>query len=466
MVLLAFALIFLSTATATAKHSNQGYIYGKVSTRSGNTYTGLLRWDDEEAFWDDLFHSYKENRPYGDYLEKHSSTSKREVRALERTIDKLERKARNLEKKAARAKDRDAEDKLLEEVEAVEEELEAYYEEMEEVEDIYGYSNVSVLGGALNINWNEWSTGSRIFICRFGDIKKIEVIGSEDAELTMKNGSVYTVSGYSNDVGGKIVVEDNGLGQIELDWRRIDMIEFMDTPKNVEPVGYRLHGTLFTDAGEFKGYIQWDSEECLSTDVLDGDSEDGELSLAFKKIRSIERRSKSSSYVTLKDGRRIHMEGSNDVDGSIRGIMIEDARYGRMKVPWDSFDKLVLDDKGDSGMGYNDYVKPKELSGTITDEDGNTTTGRIIFDLDEGETWEILNGDMFDVEFNIPFGSVKIMKPRSRNSTVVELRNGESLRLEGGQDVTQSNDGVLVFDKGEDDPTYIRWGSIEKIEFK
>ena len=191
------------------------------------------------------------------------------------------------------------------------------------------------------------------------------------------------------------------------------------------------------------------------------------MAIPFGNIRSIERRSRSSSWVVLKDGRKLSLDGTNDVDGSIRGIMVEDERYGRLKVPWEAFEIAVFNDEGESGKGYNDYTKERRLEGTITDVDGKKFSGKFVFDLDEAETWEILNGDLFDIEFNIPFEMVKEIRPRSRNSCLVVLTSGESLRLEGGQDVTQANDGILVFDKGEKaDPTYIPWEQVELIEMK
>src|ERR1044071_1360192 len=38
--------------------SNEGFMYGKVTTRS-NTYEGQLRWGNEEAFWTDYFNAAK-----------------------------------------------------------------------------------------------------------------------------------------------------------------------------------------------------------------------------------------------------------------------------------------------------------------------------------------------------------------------------------------------------------------------
>lgn len=479
--LAAFGWTLTATTPAEAKHAKQGYIYGKVSTRTGNAYTGILRWDTEEAFWDDLFHSNKEDLPYTSYVEKATSSSKDDIRDLEQQLkraereeDRLKRDYEKLADRLSRAKrDQEREELRQEQLNLIEQRTahaEARAKMLEELarrRENSQSKSISVLGGALRINWNDWDISSRIFIARFGDISKITVIGSEDAELVMRDGSKYTVSGYSNDVGGPIKVRDAALGDITVDWRKIDTIEFMETPKNIEPEGYRIHGKVYTDSGVFDGFIQWDSEECLSTDKLDGDSEDGRLSIDFGSIRTIERRSRSSSKVTLKDGRSLLMEGTNDVDGSIRGIMVETPNYGRVKVPWDAFDRAELDDDtGESGMAYGDYAKQWKLNGTVTNSSGETFSGRIVFDIDESESWEILNGDQFDVEFNIPFAIVKAIEPRSRNFSMVSLSTGETIRLEGGQDVSDSNDGVLIFTKGEkEDPTYLRWDEIEKIDF-
>ncbi|MFH0882112.1 MAG: hypothetical protein V2A56_03930 [bacterium] len=480
LLLVMTAALLLSAPPAEAKHPKQGYIYGKVTTRTNNVYTGLLRWDDEEAFWDDLFHSYKETRPYTEYLEKMGDSKRGNLRDLDHELGRLAREEEQLAKEEerlakleARTKDEDTRQKYSErrsekasERYRVSSERAGLERDAARVKIAEAGRKISVLGGAININVGGW-TGSRIFIARFGDIQKITVIGSEDAELLMKSGTTYTVSGYSNDVGGTIRVRDNSIGDISLDWRKIDTIEFMETPKSVNPAGYRLSGTVTADGADYKGYIQWDSEECLSTDKLDGESDDGKLAIDFGNIRSIERRSRSSSWVVLKDGRKLSLEGTNDVDGSIRGIMVEDERYGRLKVPWDAFEKAVFNDEGESGRAYSDFSKERRLEGTVTDTDGTTYTGKFVFDLDEGETWEILNGDFFDIEFNIPFIRIKEIRPRSRSSCTVVLDNGESLRLEGGQDVSQANDGILIFGKGDkEDPTYIPWEQVELITLK
>ena len=138
-----------------------------------------------------------------------------------------------------------------------------------------------------------------------------------------------------------------------------------------------------TDEGQFKGNIQWDKQECINTDKLDGDTEDGDVSIEMGRIKSIERRSRRASTVVLNDGRELVLDGSNDVNHENRGIMVEDPRYGRVTIGWKSFEKVTFSKPKGSGPGYDDFPARGQLKGTVTTEDGDTYTGRLVIDLDE-----------------------------------------------------------------------------------
>jgi hypothetical protein len=55
-----------------------------------------------------------------------------------------------------------------------------------------------------------------------------------------------------------------------------------------------------TSPCDFTGFVQWDRQECVGTDELHGHTAGGKLSLRFDTIRSIARRSRDSSLVTLR----------------------------------------------------------------------------------------------------------------------------------------------------------------------
>ncbi len=396
------ALMLPGIAIAAQPDEAQGFIYGKVTMRSDTVYEGRLRWNgDEEAFWGDLFNGTKEDRPYWD-----------EVPERERRRNRGE--------------------------------------------------GIRILG--ISIGSSDYSSG-RSFIARFGDIAKIEA-HRRDAVLTMKGGEVIEIDGSStNDIGGTLYVWDQEIGEVKLDWDRIDVIEFLPTPGNLEVPVTRLHGKVETDEGDFEGYIQWDKEECLSTDELDGDSRDGGMSIEMGKIRSIERGSSRSSRVTLWSGREFELRGTNDVNSDNRGIYVEDPRYGRVLVDWDAFESVHFTEAGPSGPSYDDFQPGKPLRGTVTETGGETHSGRIVYDVDEEHSWEILNGDQRDLEYNIPFALVKSVEPRGSDSSRVTLKGGGELILEDVADVDDGNDGILVITSG-DDPVYIPWDDVERIDFE
>ncbi len=134
-----------------------------------------------------------------------------------------------------------------------------------------------------------------------------------------------------------------GAGEIKLKWDRIDEIRFMSTPASIKKTfGAPIYGTVYTEKGdEFRGYIQWDHDERLSVDELDGDNRDGEMSIAFSKIKSIEKEG-NGSLVILEGGREFKLRGSNDVNNENRGIIVNVSEFGRVDIPWDELIRLNL----------------------------------------------------------------------------------------------------------------------------
>lgn len=401
LVLAAFVGASDGTASSTAAASVEGYLYGTVETKTGATHTGILRWDDEEAFWDDLFHSAKVERPYEEYEQ-------------------------------APQADEDA----------------SWWERM-----------AHTIGGNLGVHKQ-----SRVVAIRFGDLKQVRVTGANDAVLTLRDGTEIEVEGYANDVGAAVTVIDAKPGRVEVPWKTIDTITFAATPPDADPGSFRLRGTVSTSAGNFVGFIQWDNEESLSTDRLDGDAGDDRVSLEMGEISTIERRDRRSSKVILKDGTEMVLSGTNDVDDDIRGIHIEDARFGRVEVGWDEFERVVFDDPGTSGASYADYSPPARLAGTVTLSNGDWRTGDLVFDLDEEWSWEMLDGSSNEIDYTIPFALVASIEPAGRDGSLVRLTNGLSLELEDSHDVGRDNSGVVVIPRGDGEPGHVEWADIRKIE--
>ena len=145
-----------------------------------------------------------------------------------------------------------------------------------------------------------------------------------------------------------------------------------------------------------------------------GHTAGGERSLRFDAIRSIARRSRDSSLVTLLDGRKIVLSGAREVGQGNRGIYVDDPRYGRVLVSWDAFERVEFS-PGGSGPVYGDFPPGRPLTGSVTTRDGRRLAGRLVYDLDESESTETLDAPSKGVDYTIPFGLIaSIVAPDAR----------------------------------------------------
>ena len=413
--ILAILVIFLSTSFTMLQGQDEGFIYGKITTIDGKNFQGPLRWGKEEVYWTDLFNASKEENDNLNYL------SREEERSLNKQYEK-------------------------------------------------SYRN---WGG----RWSRWFGNGWVyiyhenkhqhqFVCQFGEIKTIKPTGSEKAEITLKNGNRIEVDGDGyNDLAARVKIVDPEIGEIEISWSRIEIVEFMNTPsKLIDKFGEPLYGTVVTHGGSFTGFVQWDHDERVSSDKLDGDVEDGNVSIQFSNIRSIERNGSRGSYVELNSGRKMKLRGSNDVNSQNKGIVVTSEKLGRIDVPWKEFKMVTFQKPSEKQKSYDSFKSQNELTGVVKTTDGKSLTGKLIFDLDESFDFEVLQGKDDNIEYIIPFRTVSKIIPKNYDNSNVILKNGKKLTLGDAQDVSDKNSGVLVFEN-KNKPTYISWNRIEEISF-
>jgi hypothetical protein len=392
-------LAFGLTLANPVHASDVGYIYGRVETVGGGAYEGQLRWGTEESFWDDIFNATKFENENLDHVDR---------KVLER------------------------------------------------------------------MRWRHWSGwdffGNRdhsfthVFAIRFGDLKRIHVRHGDDLVVEFRNGENLRLRGGSNDVGAEITVVDPKLGKHTLKWDRIRMIEFRETPAKLhDKLGEPIYGTVKSGRYDFTGRIQWDHDEDLTSDKLDGETRDGKVSVAFGDIAGI-RKHRQGAVVTLKSGSELYLTGTNDVNRENRGVVVVVARLGSVKIGWDDFDEATLVPAPNSGRSYAEYAQASDLSGEVMTRDGRYD-GRIVFDLDESHDFELLHGTNGDTEYLIPFRDIARLKPLGRRRSEVELRMGLTIELEDSQDVTRKNDGLLVF-TGDRKPKYVAWQDVTDVRFE
>jgi hypothetical protein len=308
-------------------------------------------------------------------------------------------------------------------------------------------------------------TNSRIVAVRFGDLAAIVPHGEGKATLRLKGGAELKVEGYADDVSSDVVVIAAGGAEVELAWQRLASITFLPVPPGAVRGARRLYGDVETDAGAFTGFIAWDKSLGLSTDLLEGEDGGENLELAMGDVVAINRVGQQRCEVTLRDGRAVTLRGTSHVSRGNRGVLVEDARYGKVEIPWDTFDKMVLRDAPGSGSGYDEYPVRGALYGTVLTADGASQTGQLVLDLDEANTWEMLNGSNNEVAFDIPLHRVAAIARHLDDGSVVTLTGGETLNLEEGQDVSAGNAGVLVLGAGGGSARYFPWAKVTEIRF-
>ena len=308
--------------------------------------------------------------------------------------------------------------------------------------------------------------GRRQLMARFGEIARIEARGRE-VRVTLKSGTAFDLDRLeASDFDDDVRVWD-ARGVVDLDSLRIRTIELRPSP-SLGDVPSRLFGAVHTRQGDFTGFVQWNRAQCVGTDELGGRTADGDRNLRFDTIRSIARRSRDSSLVTLLDGREIVLSDTPDVGRGNLGIYVDDRRYGRVLISWDAFLRLDLG-AGGGGPTYDEFPPGRPLAGSVTTRAGYRHAGRLVYDLDESETTETLDAPCQGVDYTIPLGLVASIALPGREEggaqrAKVTLQNGEELELERTGDLGEGNAGMLIFVDGREHPEYVSWTDVEQVD--
>jgi hypothetical protein len=388
-------------STTPAAETHQEFLYGRITTIDGATYEGRLRWGagDQEAFWGDYFNGSKHENPWLTHV----------------PPERLPKERRPIEIFG----------------------VEIPFAQRERPIDV-----------------------DRQFMARFGEIVRIEARGGDDVRVTLKSGTVFDLDRFfASDFDDGVRVWDGRRGVVDLKSLRIRSIELLPA-SSPGTAPYRLHGTVRTRQGGFTGFVGWNRQECVGPDELDGHTAEGELSLRFDTIRSIARRSRDSSLVTLVDGREIVLSDTAEVGHGNRGIYVDDRRYGRVLISWDTFERVDFS-PGGSSPAYGDFPPGRLLAGSVTTRAGRRLAGPLVYDLNESETTDTLDAPSQGVDYAIPFGLIASIAPAGR----VTFHDGEELQLERAGDLGEKNGGMLIFVDGRQRPEYVPWTEVEQVDF-
>lgn len=405
-VLIASFCLFGFVLTAAAQ--NQNRIFGRITTVDGEEFTGLIRWDKNEATWVDILNGSKE-------------ISKENIREARRQL-----REKSPEK-----------------------------------------SFWSIPFGRKRSS-RDWPDASLSGI-RFGHLAALEPTGRNRARLTLKSGDTIEFMNGSTDIGTDnrgIVIEDDRDGEIRFGWRDISRVEFMDSKSDQQSrFGESLYGTLTTRHGySFTGLVCWDVDEAFTTDVLDGSERGRKRKVRFADIVWIERHSSRSAALMLKSGAELVLRGSNDVDEGNRGIIVSDPGFGQVMVKWDDFKRLEFQPV-QSSFSFTDFDGGKRIRGTVYSSQGEAFTGTVRWDNDEAFTWELLNGELDKMVFDIEFGKIKMIQKESSDAARITLSDGRELLLTSSNDVNEGNRGIFIQTAGGE-IFVVDWDDFDRAVFE
>ena len=411
-----WSLICVAVLASPARAQDGDRIWGEVHTTSGDVYEGFIRWDRNEGSWVDILDGSK-------------------------TI---------------------AEENYLAWLHA----MGAGGPPLRYV-DLMGY----------RISWEEIDPdfpSTAASGIRFGHLRSLRVLEGSSVELTLRSGELVELEGGSTDLGRRmreLVVDVPGRSsEVELDWRDLDRIAFSAVPFGARATSPRLYGTVEDRRGNrYTGYVSWDLDEILQSDVLDGEEMDGgdDLEIRFGEIASIAR-VPGGARVVLVSGDELLLTGSNDVNRRNRGIQMSDPLLGMVEVEWREFDILRFHE-ADVVVGYDAFDGGRPLAGTVVTQSGEEIDGMIRWDADEAGSWEFLNGRRNGVIFTIEFSQVSRIERGEAFGATVTLLDGRTFELDDSNDVDWDNKGILIAPEvAEPDagPRESRWRLVTWDEFK
>ena len=395
-------------------------LYGLVRTTAGEELEGYLRWDRNETHWVDL-------------LDGRAFIERDHALEAERLDEDLQRR-RALER------------------------------------------SVSLPG--ITVTWDEDDDApleATPAAVRFGYLRSLEP-RDRRALLTLASGEQVELASSSSDLGRSfrgLVVEDALRGSVELEWEDLARVDFMPAPAGHGlPGSQRLHGTLHTRHGSvWTGYVAWSLDESLTSETLDGEGADGEMTeISFADVARIGRESRRSARVRLRSGAELVLEDTNDVGSDIPGIEITDPSFGRVVVEWDAFVSLDLHPRAEGAVEKPAFTGSATLRGTVLASDGRVVRGRIRWDNDEEHTWDMLDAEVAEGGGSAIAGELGLVRSIERRgaSSRVTLRDGRAFDLVGTDelgDVGEGNRGVFVTpESGE--TTLVRWRELVSVTFE
>ena len=405
--ILLLLIISLSNSLPLHSQSSECFLYGEILLKSGEKVKGQIRWGEEELMWDDMLFAFKIGAPFG----------------INEDLKQQAPKENN---------------------------------------SVFKHFDLDF----MQLWENRGQPTRRLFKCQFGDIDKIKILSDTRATIIFKNGQRIMVSkSQTNDIGTHVnVYSFTGVKQ-KISWSKINQVQFLPFPEGrYSQLGVPIYGKIETIHGIFEGFVAWDMDERVSTDKLGGFHDADKEDIPFGRIKKIEVEG-DGSMVTLNSGESFFMNNHRDVNQNNKGIVVKVKDIGHIIVHWEEFISAEFFEPSDPPLYYRDFFITHYLQGTVTDKVGNTYLGRLVYDLDEYLTLEVLDGIYNNMEYLVLFKHINSIKKQNINYVKVCLKNGLELLLSGHSDVNADNQGIIIDAYGRKS-LHVTWRELKIINFK
>lgn len=309
------------------------------------------------------------------------------------------------------------------------------------------------------------------YICDYGIINEIKN-DRGNIYVHLQNGEIIKLIDKTGDLGNDLYIYSGLVNDpVKVKWSRINTIVFSKSSSySSEKLGKALFGEIHTKVSSEIGIIDWDQQEKTNSDLLNGRNSQGSFKIPFNQIESI-LNTGVQGVIKLKSGSSIKATAnifelftdfSNDLGPENRGIVLSNPTIGKICYTWNNFKQISFSEPLDSELSaLNTFPIPKKLSGEIKTKDGKTYIGTFVYNIYKERNTDYLFGNgTEELSYAIPFWNIQKIEPKGEFLTLIYLKNNEKIMLGNTPDVTNENDGIIVFDKK---PIYIEWKNIAEI---
>jgi sporulation protein YlmC with PRC-barrel domain len=301
----------------------------------------------------------------------------------------------------------------------------------------------------------------------FGSVRLLEIDNKKNLfTATLHDGSSIVSDGSSsNDLSSDVFVKNLQGETKEFELNELALITFAKAPAAALPFGDGIYGTVTSTIGTFEGRVMWDKDERLTYEELDGEDESQDYEIPFSDIKSIEKNG-TFSIVILRNETTLNLAGTNDVNNGNRGIWVDHPDLGRVEIEWSQFKKLVIEDVSVNWLDFDDYASiTKLLKGQVELKDGSTLEAdSITYDMNQQSSSELIDVDVNEANREIPFRIIQQINVKNEQAVELLLQDQTTILAYGNRSVTKENNGILIRSQGA--YRWIPWEQVQAVTFK